>query len=337
MASRRVLISIVNWNGGDTLFTCLESLSRSQFQSFDIVVVDNASVDGSVRKLRRDFPDVTVVQNSENLGFCGGQNQGLRLALQRSYEYVWVLNHDTSIAATALGFLVAELDDNATVGMVSPVIVDEGDDGGIQYCGTSIDWDLLSFRNWEALGPALEAQKSSPTAFFLWGTALLIRVSALTEIGQLDHRFFAYYEDYDLSLRSVRSGFVNRIVASARISHSGKNDSSQRPPHHVYFNTRNRALFWIKHLPLRRRPGFWREYLAGALIRASCFEEVGDMERMNATLLAIWDAVKGRGGPYDRNRAISPMISRLLTAHPYLLADILRGNFTSIFRRQISR
>jgi GT2 family glycosyltransferase len=335
MASQRVLVSILNWNGGETILACLESVSRSVFHSFDIVVVDNASTDGSTEKIRSAFPSVTLVKNPDNRGFCGGQNQGLSLALEKGYDYVWMLNHDTCVETETLATLVAAMDAAQNVGMVSPLIADEGEAAPVQYCGTSIEWDEVSFRNWETLELALGAQESRPRAFFLWGTALLIRVSTLAKIGQLDERFFAYYEDYDLSLRVVRGGFLNRMVPTARIVHFARHDSSQRPPHHVYFNTRNRALFWSKHLERRRRIAFWREYLAGALIRASCFEEIGDAERMNATLLAIWDAMHGRGGPFDRKRTVAPWLTRLTMSHPYLVADVLRGNFMSIVKRRV--
>jgi len=296
-------------------------------------VIDNGSVDGSVDRIRQAFPWATLIRNTENLGFCKGQNQGLRLAAEQGFDFVWVLNDDTLIDPAALGKLVAELDANPTIAMVSPVIVDAKENGGTQYCGTSIDWDSMSFRNWETVDLALEAQATEPYGICLWGTALLVRVSALAKIGHLDELFFAYYEDYDLSLRAIRSGFQNKIVATARIFHFGEHDSSQRPAYHVYFNTRNRALLWRKHLPLLKRPRFWREYLASSLMRASGFDESGDTSKMNATLLAIWDAIRGQGGGFDQSRIVSPRVAFLFTAHPYLLADILRCNFGSIVRR----
>ena len=333
MTKPRVLVSILNWNGGDGILACLDSLSKSEFRSFAVVVIDNGSVDGSVDRIRQAFPWVSLIQNTENLGFCKGQNQGLRLATEQGFDCVWVLNDDTLIEAGALGELVAELDANPTIAMVSPVIVDGKENGGTQYCGTSIDWDTMSFRNWETLDLALEAQAAEPDRICLWGTALLVRVSALKEIGHLDELFFAYYEDYDLSLRAIRRGFQNRVVAKARIFHFGQNDSSQRPAYYVYFNTRNRALLWNKHLPLSKRPRFWREYIASSLMRASGFEEIGDTGKMNATLLAIWDAIRGQGGGFEQSRIVSPRLAFLCTAHPYLLADILRGKFSSIVRR----
>jgi GT2 family glycosyltransferase len=333
----RVLVSVLNWNGGDTIIACLESLYRSEFRSFSVVVVDNGSTDASMARIRERFPGITVIHNAENLGFCKGQNQGLHLAVEQGFDYAWMLNHDTSMDGTTLGKLVAELDARPAVAMVSPVIFDDSDKARVQFCGGSLNWDALNVRNWESVDLALQAQTTDPSTFFLWGTAPMIRVSTLSKIGNLDERFFAYYEDIDLSLRVIRSGFQNRIVASAHISHLGKNDAALRPAYYVYFNTRNRALFWTKHLPPLRRPGFWRKYLAGALIYASTFEEVGDRDRMNAALLAGWDALKGRGGNFDPSRSVPPVIASVVTAHPYLLADILRGNFAAILRRALDR
>jgi GT2 family glycosyltransferase len=333
----RVLVSILDWNGGDAIVACLESLYRSEFGSFSVVVIDNGSTDDSIDKIKTRFPGVTVIRNAENLGFCKGQNQALGLAIEQKFDYVWMLNHDTVMDSTTLGKLVAELDANPSVAMASPVIFADNAKSRVQFCGGSLDWDAMNVRNWESVDLALRAQAIGPDTFFLWGTAPMIRVSALATIGTLDERFFAYYEDVDLSLRATRCGFQNRIVASAHIVHFAQNDASSRPAYFVYFNTRNRALFWTKHLTAWRRLGFWRRYLAGALIYASTFKDVGDKDRMDAALLAVWDALNGRGGKLDQTRHVSPRMASLVLAHPYLVADILRGNFAAILQRALGR
>lgn len=335
----KILVSILNWNGGNDTTGCLASLFNSDYKAFSVVVIDNASTDNSPEMIQELFPQVMLIRNSNNLGFAAAQNQGIRLSIENDFDYVWILNNDTIIDTKTLGLLVDALDTDMTIGAVSPVLFDKGetDDNRIQFCGSSINWKYRYFEQHKSLDQGLKAQAENPKDFCLWGTALLVRTSILKQIGGFDDKLFAYFEDMDLSIRIIRAGFYNRIVESAIVFHAGINDPNNRPPHYVYFNTRNRYLFWINHLPWTQRISYTRQYLAGSLLFAASWHELGDRQKETATLLAIWDALLRRGGRWNGGRTLPKWIPRILLSHPYIFVNILKGNVFLLIRRAFER
>ena len=335
----RVLVSILNWNGGNESVACLTSLFESNFKSFSVVVIDNSSTDDSPENIKKLFPQVTLIKNSENLGFASAQNQGIRCAIERNHDYIWILNNDTIIDINALGLLVDSLDSDPSIGAVSPLLL-EGDglnSSNIQFCGCSINRKLRYFEQHKLLDDGLKAQSEHPENFCLWGTALLIRTTILKQIGGFDDKLFAYFEDMDLSVRIIKSGFHNRIVKNAIVFHSGTNDPNIRPPHYVYFNTRNRYLFWINHISGHQKFSYTRQYLAGSLLLAASWHGVGDNQKETATLLGIWDALCRRGGGWNKERSIPKFVPSVLLSHPYIFVNILRGNILTIAKQILKR
>ncbi len=319
------MISILNWNGLNNTLLCLRSLDQSEFRDFDVLVIDNGSKDDPSKQIATLHPDVCVVRNATNNGFASGHNQGIEHAGKNGYEFVWILNNDTVLKPNVLGELVAALDADPGVGMVTPIIVNDDATGSIQFCGCELDPVGGRFVHFALVEQALEAQRQRPALFCIWGTAILARTQLLARIGGFDAKFFAYYEDLDLSVRVSQAGYANRIVPSAQVQHGGANDPDQRPPHYVYFNTRNRLLFWRKH---SRGVAWFRrccQLLAGALIYAGEWHERGQHAKGHAAKLAIVDGMLGRGGPWDATRAAPHAGFRVLLRHPYFFARLLRS------------
>ena len=129
----KVLISIVNWNGGGTVRACIEQLLRSDFRSFSVIIIDNASSDDSLDGIEQKNPAIEVIRNDENRGFAGGHNQGLRIAAERDFEYYWMINSDLAVDPDTLQELVAAIESDARIAMVSPVIEDASVEGKIQF------------------------------------------------------------------------------------------------------------------------------------------------------------------------------------------------------------
>src|SRR5215471_20597114 len=105
----RVAVLILTWNRVDELVPCLESFVCNDYAACDVVVIDNGSEDESVETVRRDFPSVLLIENGKNLGFCRGNNVGLRWALERGYDYVMLLNSDTMVLPGLITELVNTL------------------------------------------------------------------------------------------------------------------------------------------------------------------------------------------------------------------------------------
>ncbi|MGQ9894088.1 MAG: glycosyltransferase family 2 protein, partial [Roseiflexus sp.] len=118
----RVLIIILCYNGIADTLACLKSLQCVEYPSFDILVLDNASSDGTPETVRAQFPHVTVIENGANLGFAAGNNIGLQYALRHGYDYALLLNNDTEVAPDFLTRLIDVAVSDPTIGAVGPTI-----------------------------------------------------------------------------------------------------------------------------------------------------------------------------------------------------------------------
>src|SRR6266568_5938037 len=123
MLDKLSYIIILNWHGWQCTIECVESCKKLSYLNFRILVVDNGSTDGSEAILRERFPDVELLQTGANLGFAGGNNVGIRYALEQGAEYVWLLNNDTTVDADALSALVRMAEGDTKIGMAGSKIL----------------------------------------------------------------------------------------------------------------------------------------------------------------------------------------------------------------------
>jgi GT2 family glycosyltransferase len=205
-------VVIVSFNTRELLRQCLESLRRHE-PSAQVIVVDNASRDGSPDIVCGEFSEVVLIRSTVNVGFAAANNLGLRAAVG---DPVVLLNSDTLLNDDALSRCAAWLDDHPRTGAVSPRLV--GADGKPQEC-------LLPF---PTLGQRLRTairrrwKPADPAKGWLAGTALVLRRSALDAVGgELDAGYFIYWEDADLSARLRRHGWQREVHPEATIVHFG--------------------------------------------------------------------------------------------------------------------
>src|SRR5690349_2452680 len=103
----RIAVLVLNWNGRDDTLQCLESLSKVDYPNFDVIVVDNGSIDDSVQAIRASFPSLLLIENGANLGYAEGNNAGMRVALERGADFILLLNNDTVVDGDLLKELAA--------------------------------------------------------------------------------------------------------------------------------------------------------------------------------------------------------------------------------------
>lgn len=240
----RVEIVVLNWNGGEDTLACLESSMKIDYPAFEVVVVDNGSTDGSAAAIRERFPGVTFIKNGENLGYAGGNNVGLRNALKRDFDYVLLLNNDTEVAPEFLRFLVEAAEADPAVGIVGPTIYYHERPGVIWSAGGAINWKRgqtwmvgLNERDREQFG------HQPRDVDFVTGCAMLVKKAVLEQIGLLDERFFAYYEETEWCVRAGRARFKIVHVPQAHIWHKISPSAQADSPVVHYYMTRNRLLF----------------------------------------------------------------------------------------------
>lgn len=286
----KVTVVIPHWNGIEVLEPCLRSLEATDYNNLEIVVVDNASSDDSVAFVRREFPDVKVIQNSENLGFAGGCNVGLR---QVESEYYLVLNNDTTHDSDWISPLVEQMESDSNVAAVQPKIMSAQNPEVFDYAGgVGGLMDILAFPY--ALGRIFTTTEKDDgfydtprDIFWASGTALLLRGEALKDVGLFDEDFFAHMEEIDLCWRFHNAGWrVVNAPKSRILHHSGWTlppDRYQKK----YLNHRNNLMMIVKNYPFA--------YLAAILPARIALEGVAfvfsalirDWKRMAAIAMSI--------------------------------------------------
>ncbi len=240
----RVAIIVLNWNGRDDTLACLASLSQLDYSIYEVIVVDNGSGDDSVAAIRAAYPQVTLIETGDNLGYVGGNNVGLKFAKKMGAKYALLLNNDTEVAPDFLSLLVEVAEADPAVGIVGPTIYYFDQPNVIWSAGGAIDWARGSTQM-VGLNDVDRGQfgNSPRLVDFVTGCALLIKISLVEQVGLLDPRFFAYYEETEWCVRVTRAGFKILHVPPAKIWHKISPIAREASPQVHYYMTRNRLLF----------------------------------------------------------------------------------------------
>ncbi|MFZ6028807.1 MAG: glycosyltransferase family 2 protein [Chloroflexota bacterium] len=238
-----VLIIILNWNGKEDTLACLKSLGQIDYPNAGILVIDNASSDDSVAALRAAYPHIRRIENAANLGFVGGNNQGLETAVQEGYDYALLLNNDTEVAPDFLSRLVQAAHADPEIGITGPQIYYFARPEVLWSAGGRIDWQRGE-TSMIGIGLTQSGQSTAPYGVdFVTGCALLIKTSVVAQVGPLDERFFAYYEETEWCVRVARAGYRILLVPAAKIWHKISAEAREASPRVHYYMTRNQLLF----------------------------------------------------------------------------------------------
>ena len=246
----KVSVITVNWNNFNDSAECLESLRKTTYPNFEVMVVDNGSVGDDVSLLKQKFGDsIRLIVNDKNSGFAGGCNIGIKDALARGADYVVLLNNDTVVAPDFLEGLVRVAQSDKRVGIA----------GGKVFCYElpELIWfagGIINYRTGRTpIRGSGEADKGQFDEIvrvdWISGCFMFISRDVLQAVGMLDERFFFGWEDVDLCVRAARKGFKVLFVPESRIWHKGfginKRDRLMGIP--VYYATRGQFLFMDKH------------------------------------------------------------------------------------------
>lgn len=214
-----VYVIVLSWNGKNDTLECLASLQQLTYPNARIVVVDNASSDGTGGAIRSAFPNIELIVNTSNLRFAGGNNVGIRRALERGAEYVLMLNNDTVVDPEFLSRLIGAAETNRQIGIVGPKIYYFGDPKRIWFAGGLIKW--WRGRVTHTGIREVDSGKYDVTmdVDYITGCCMLIKREVIETIGMLDERYYIYGEDVDLCVRASRLGYKSVYVPSSRVWH----------------------------------------------------------------------------------------------------------------------
>ena len=261
MPSNRIAIILLNWNSYEHTSNCIKSLLECKGQGFDVIIVDNGSADASGAQLKKDFPHIILLQQSENLGFAGGNNRGFEYALSNGYEYAMMLNNDVFVEPSFVFHLTNYMDYHPEIGAIQPKIFFHTKRNKVWNGGSR----FASFFGWTYSknymrneGPI---QHTLHEVDWITGCAMMVRTSILKEIGLLNENYFIYYEDVDLSFRIRKAGFKMIFHPDAVIYHiAGMSNKSKKKGPEGYANPIVHYLNFRNHLWFLRTWTKWYEW-----------------------------------------------------------------------------
>jgi GT2 family glycosyltransferase len=249
-------IVIVTWNAREYALECLKSLQQQDGAlSTEIIVVDNASADGTPDAVKREFPHVRLVENESNLGFAKANNIGIRLS---NGKYICLINSDVNVPRECLPRMHAYMELNREVGVLAPRMRGRNGQIGRSYMRFPTVWNCLCrslaldslFKGSKAFGGTMMTDfKNDQTAEVdvLNGWFLMVRREALDKVGLLDERFFMYGEDIEWSYRFHRAGWKRVYFAGAEALHYGGASSANAPTRFYVEMKKADIQFWRKH------------------------------------------------------------------------------------------
>jgi GT2 family glycosyltransferase len=298
---RHVSIAVCNYNRADLLVHCIESAMATASGEVNVCIVDNASTDGSPSIIPERFGNrVRLHVETVNGGSSGGFHRAVEMALEAGTKYILVLDSDCIIAPDAIPVLSGFLDENPDFSGIGPKLYWPWPERLVQELGGTIDWQNAECRGEykrydETCSPALIGWRETD---YVAGCALMVRSDAIVKHGNIEPRYFLYFDDVEWQWRMRLGGARIAVTAeTSAIHHCGASGKSSHIP--TYYNWRNRVHFFGKYAPGQ---GNCRTAarIAGDAIRAvATCRALGLTNAANALMLGVTDGLNGLWGARD--------------------------------------
>jgi GT2 family glycosyltransferase len=270
--SARIAILILNYNGAEDTIACLESILKDWRRQYEVMIIDNASSDGSVQKLRcwaerRDpqlefafapdetaavveeisdlsLPRLTMLETQSNLGFAGGNNVGIRYALAGGANWILLLNNDTIVEPHTLSALI-EGAERSGADLAGCTVYEYDRRTRPWYAGGIFSW--WGDRTVTTLPDPPAEKHAAVETDWITGCCMLVRREVFEKIGLLDERSFLYYEDVDFCRRAAKAGLRRFVILNAKIYHKVSRSAVLGSALSRYHGTRSRLYFHRKN------------------------------------------------------------------------------------------
>ncbi len=243
-------IILVNYNGGDFIQKCLDSIEEnlSEIRS-ETIVIDNHSTDGSAQIIQRRYPHIRLFRNSKNLGFAKANNQGIKAS---KGQFVLLINPDTYVCPNSLKTLLAEMKANSDIGAVGPALIDRKNGYQISF-GKKVGFFseaakklfLNRFFRWR-----LQKKPKRKDVQWLSAACLMTRKDVLERVGMFDENFFLYFEDIDLCMRIRKKGWRLAYLPDVKVFHTGGASTKSQKLSSRFEYRKSQLYFYWKHSSL---------------------------------------------------------------------------------------
>jgi hypothetical protein len=294
---KTLAVIVLNWNGLADTRALLATLARCRVPPgwrLKVTVVDNGSQDGSAAALAAAFPEIGLIALTENRRFAGGNNEGLRRALDAGADAAMLINNDTEADPELILRLLLALEQDPSAGAAAPLIYFGAPTDRIWYAGATCAPSLALAKH-RGLRERDRGQFRAvePTGY-LTGCCLLATREAWTKVGLLDERYYIYAEDADWSLRARAAGYRLLFVPGARLWHKVSASSGAQSPFKIYHRLRANLTMFARHARGLGRVTWLPCFLAQQVVLAAWLVARGQARAAGAVPRALWDAMVRR-------------------------------------------
>lgn len=259
-ATQTIGVVVLNWRRPAESVRCLESVLACDYEALRVYFVDNGSGDGSDALVRHRFPGVSVLQTGANRGYAGGNNAGIRRAIEDGCAFVFILNNDATLEPGCIAELAAAAKAHPEAGLFQPLILRWMEDSAYPV---PVRW-AARFDGFRQVDPLTDVASATLAVAYAAGSALFVRSDVFRAAGLFDESFFLCWEEVDLAYRARRAGYDCLLVRAARARHEGHASfGGHVSPAVEYFNCRNRWRWASRYLSRGHRLQLLRSEVRG--------------------------------------------------------------------------
>ncbi len=298
-----ISVILVNYNGRAYNDKCITSILNSTIErQLEVIVVDNASTDGSLKELEMNWEAeqrVHILPLSQNYGFSRANNEGIKWALARGWKYFLLLNNDTEIEADAIERMLGCYEESE--GIIVPKVL-YADRPGVLWCAGGIFSGIIKKSVQRGLNEPDSGQYDENCyCDFANGCCMLLSDKIIDRLGFLDERFFLYYEDTEYSLRAGEKGIAVRYCAGAKVYHkvNGSTKGNEKPDN-AYYITRNWLICNRMHMSSGRFFLFGIYFLLNRAAWILIWMAQGKKDMVKASYRGIQDFRSGKYGKFEK-------------------------------------
>ena len=246
---KKIYVILVNYNGTEDTIQCVESLRKVNKPDFKIIIVDNGSSDNSVQEIKKITDENTIlIEAGDNLGFSGGNNLGIKFAMNDDVDYVLLLNNDTLVEPDFLSIIIERAEKEKGKSVIAPKIYYAYDREHLWYAGGTFSKFTSRTTHIGINEKNSEKFDVSKKVSFMTGCCMLIPTDIIKKVGLLDEDFFLYCEDLDYSCRIVKNGYKLIYEPKAVIYHKVSASTGKVSDIYTYYMVRNKYYIIKRHI-----------------------------------------------------------------------------------------
>nr|WP_255434013.1 glycosyltransferase family 2 protein [Ammoniphilus sp. CFH 90114] len=291
-----------NWNKRDDVINCINSVIKSNFNKFEIYVVDNASEDDSVEWINKLYKDsVCLILNSENKGGSGGFNAGIKIAIQNGHKYIHLLDNDVELDFDAIGSSYEYMEEHDDIAAIGSKLYSYYQPGCLQEMGSDIDWNNYYIRPHYKGANDHGAIPEIIDCDYVPACSVMIRVDAIVNTGLMDEGYFIYWDDIEFFYKMKSKG--QRVIAYGKSKAWHKMGVSDRQTTFgTYYFWRNRIHFFVKYLTNDQLNDFGQKILKEAFQAVYFSAYKGQFKIAQTIITSFRDSLQGIRGKAQEAR-----------------------------------